>query len=154
MLRLWQFVEQDLVHSLYCIPIGHLGTVQEENTHIFITGVTFFKLLLPLTDRKTYSTGSPPAIPVEVSHGRGRSGHTPTGLDSSSLPPPSCHSDTPPLDTATGTPQERPGGHNAEKHWRSATHCSWTKSAHTHTLKMGQNSPTTIIATSVIMMET
>lgn len=26
MLRLWQVVEQDLVHSLYCIPIGHLGT--------------------------------------------------------------------------------------------------------------------------------
>lgn len=26
MLRLWQVVEQDLVHSLYSIPIGHLGT--------------------------------------------------------------------------------------------------------------------------------
>lgn len=26
MLRLWQVVEQDLVHSLYFIPIGHLGT--------------------------------------------------------------------------------------------------------------------------------
>ena len=34
MLRLWQLVEQDLVHSLYCIPIGHLGTVREKK-HIF-----------------------------------------------------------------------------------------------------------------------
>lgn len=32
MLRLWQVVEQDLVHSLYCIPIGHLGT--EHKTHL------------------------------------------------------------------------------------------------------------------------
>lgn len=29
MLRLWQVVEQDLVHSLYCIPIGHFGTAKE-----------------------------------------------------------------------------------------------------------------------------
>lgn len=26
MLRLWHVVEQDFVHSLYCIPIGHFGT--------------------------------------------------------------------------------------------------------------------------------
>lgn len=29
MLRLWQVVEQDLVHSLYCIPTGHLGTKED-----------------------------------------------------------------------------------------------------------------------------
>lgn len=31
--RLWQVVEQDLVHSLYCIPIGHLGTEFTHSLH-------------------------------------------------------------------------------------------------------------------------
>lgn len=33
MLRLWQFVEQALVHSLYCIPMGHLGTLRQNRTN-------------------------------------------------------------------------------------------------------------------------
>lgn len=33
MLRLWQVVEQDLVHSLYFIPIGHLGTEKHREKH-------------------------------------------------------------------------------------------------------------------------
>lgn len=32
MFRLWQVVEQDLVHSLYCIPMGHLGTISNTQT--------------------------------------------------------------------------------------------------------------------------
>lgn len=34
MLRLWQVVEQDLVHSLYCMPIGHLGTLHKRKAYI------------------------------------------------------------------------------------------------------------------------
>lgn len=37
MLRLWQVVEQDLVHSLYCIPIGHFSTANAEKQKYFVS---------------------------------------------------------------------------------------------------------------------
>lgn len=44
MLRLWQVVEQGLAHSLYCMPIGHLGTAK---THGMFYFTNFFIAFFP-----------------------------------------------------------------------------------------------------------
>lgn len=132
MFRLWQVVEQDFVHSLYCIPIGHLGTVHTQSNHF----MNVHRLTVSLCDRHTYSTDSPPASRVKPSHERGRCGRTPAALDSSSPQRRPRHSDTPPPDTATGTPPETPGGRSAGTRWRSATRYSWRGSTNKNTASL------------------
>lgn len=99
-------MEQDLAHSLYCIPVGHLGT-EEHIRHISL-GYSFKSTDAFSIGCLAYSTGFPLASHEEVPHVRDKCERTPAGTDSNSLHHLSGHNDTPLSHTGTGMPQERP----------------------------------------------
>lgn len=117
-------VEQDLVHSLYCIPIGHLGT-EEDISYLSPNRVKYAKITAAFAIQLAYSTGSPLASREEGSHARDTYAQTPAGRDSNSPRRLSGHSDTPLAHTGAEKLRETPDEHSGEK--RSTSGACYTR---------------------------